>query len=109
MAALTYKQVKITGTDIAATAADAGGDLIPANDRGFLFVKNDSASAITVTVLTPGNTQWGQAQPDVTVSVPAAGYRFIGPLDAALLDPTDKAVKVSYSAVASVVRAAVFI
>ena len=109
MANLSYTQIVFGGTNPTMTAADVAGDNIPVNDRGFLVVTNGSGASINVTLQTPGNTQWGLAQPDVVIAVPAAATRYIGPMQAALMDPTDKAVKVSYSAVASVTRSALFI
>ena len=110
MANLIPKRVKLSGLDPAYTAADAAGDIIPTSDHVFLHVKNAHATvACTVTVLTPGNTQFGVAQPDVTVVVPALGERLIGPLPSDLHDKAFKGVKVTYSVVTSVTRSAITI
>lgn len=107
MANLAYKRITLGGLDPAHVAASAGGDTIPSSDTGYLSVKNGSASAVTVTVITPGLTVFGSAEPDLTVSVPAGGERLIGPMLPGLVDSTVNAVKVTYSAVASVTVSAI--
>lgn len=109
MANLTYTKIATTGTALALTAADVAGDLLAPNDRGYLHVKNGSGVTVTVTVLVPGNTAYGQAQPDVPVSILAGAEKLIGPFPADLYDDTLGACKVTYSAVASVTRQALFI
>lgn len=105
MALLGYQVPTINGTVLAFVAADPAGDRFPVSDRGALLVKNDSAAPITVTVAVPGNTRFGQPQPDVPVTVAAGTTRVIGPFPAELRD-TDGAVHVTYSAAASVSVAA---
>ena len=63
----------------------------------------------TVTVVVPGNTRYGQADPDVTITVPAGGTSLIGPLPRDLADPADGLVHITYSAVTSLTVAAVAI
>lgn len=109
MATLTYRQATIAGTDPALAAASAGGDKVPPNDRGALLVRNGSAASINVTVAVPGNTKYGQAQPDVVVAVPAGADRMVGPFPADLADPIDGLVTITYSAVTTVTVAAVAI
>lgn len=108
MANLAYQQAKVAGTALAFAAASAGGDAVPAADDGILLVNNASGAAVTVTVVVPGNTQWGQAQPDIAVPVAAGSIAAIGPLPFDLADrTTDGLVHVTYSATASVTVAAV--
>lgn len=109
MAALSYARVKLSGTDHALTAADPAGDTIAPHERGFLHVVNGSASPVTVTVVTPGSTEFGVDQPDVDVVVAAGAASLVGPLSGSLVNKTDKAIRVSYSATASVTRAAAYI
>lgn len=109
MAILSFKQATIAGTDPAFVAASAGGDKVIPNDRGALIVRNASAAPITVTVVWPGNSKYGPANPDPTVSVPASGDRVIGPFGPDLADPIDGLIALTYSAVASVTVAAVTI
>lgn len=56
-------------------AAPLATDTVPIGS--ILVVKNASASAVTVTLATPGNLPTGDAYPDKTVSVPASGERWI--------------------------------
>lgn len=109
MATLSFKQATIAGTDPAFVAASAGGDKLIPNDRGALVVRNASASAITVTVAWPGNSKYGPANPDPTVSVPASADRVIGPFGSDLADPIDGLIAITYSAAASVTVAAITI
>lgn len=103
MATLTYQQVSAaTGTAANLVAASAGGDKVLPNDRGALMVRNGSGSPINVTLLVPGNTKWGQAQPDPVIAVAAGATTLIGPLPTDLADPTDGLVAFTYSAVTSV-------
>lgn len=106
MALLGYQAPTITGTALAFVAADAAGDRFPANEHAALLVKNDSAGAITVTIAVPGNTKYGQPQPDVTATVAAGTTRAIGPFPLDLRD-TDGAVHVTYSSATSVTVAAI--
>lgn len=108
MAVLTYVRPALTGTDPAPVAAGASGDVVPAHPAGFLQVTNGSASAVTVTIVTPGKSRFGVLdEPDLTVSVPASGTRLIGPLTADLADDVAGGVQFTYSASASVTVAAV--
>jgi hypothetical protein len=109
MATLNYVQATIAGTDPGLAAASAGGDKVPPNDRGALFVRNGSAASINVTVAVPGNTRYGQANPDVVVAVPAGADRLIGPFPPDLADPIDGLVAITYSAVTTVTVGAVSI
>lgn len=106
MAFLTPQQVTIGGLTPAFTAAGAGGDTCPPDDRVALRVKNGSGSSITVTIVAPGST-WGVAIPDPTVSVPATTGDVLIALPPGLADPATGLVGVSYSATASVTVALV--
>jgi hypothetical protein len=107
MATLPYVQPTIAGTNPAFAAAAGGGDKVAPNDRGYLHYKNGSGSTITVTVVVPGNTRYGQANPDVAVAIPAGADRLIGPFPADLADPTDGLVAITYSGVTSLTVAAI--
>lgn len=107
MATLPYRKVAIAGTNPQLQAAAVGGDKVAPNDHGCLMVRNGSGASITVTVAVPGNTKYGQAEPDVAVSVPAGADRFIGPFGEDLGDrATDGLVAITYSAVTTVTVAA---
>lgn len=106
MALLNPQQVGITGTTPAYGAVAASDTIVP-DDRTFLIVKNGNASPDTVTVVVPG-AAYGQARPDVAVSVPATnGERWIGPMVADLADPTTGLITVNHSVTATVTCALV--
>lgn len=100
MALLTHQAPKLTGTAVTYAAASAGGDTLGRTTNGVLRVKNGGAGAVTVTVVTPGNTQYGQADPDIPVSVAAGAEVAIGPFPDSLA--VDGVISVTYSAVTSV-------
>jgi hypothetical protein len=105
MATLAYQTVKTTGITPTFAAADAAGDKVLPNDRGLFYVKNGGTAAVTLTIATPGNTKYGAAIPDITVSVAAGAEGVIGPFPADLVG-SDGYVDIAYSAVTSVTRAA---
>lgn len=100
MALLTHQAPTLAGTAVTYAAAAAGGDTFGRTAAGVLRVKNGSASSVTVTVVTPGNTKYGQADPDVPVAVAAGAEVAIGPFSDALA--VDGVISVTYSAVTSV-------
>lgn len=110
MALLALQTSKIQGTVLSFGTAGAGGDTFTPGGKT-LIVRNASAAAITVTVVTPGNDKYGQARPDITsVSIPATtGVAVIGPFPDDLADPATNLVTVTYSAAASVTVALVAI
>jgi hypothetical protein len=81
MAALATQEITRAGLAPAYGAAAGGGDDFLPGDKTFIHVKNGGGSAITVTVDTPGKVD-GLDVAQVSVSVPAAGERMIGPLGA---------------------------
>ncbi|MEO5665513.1 MAG: hypothetical protein ABIR39_19785 [Nocardioides sp.] len=106
MALLTPQQVGITGTT-PTYGAVAASDTVTPDDRTFLIVKNAGGSPDTCTVVIPGS-YLGQAIPDVAVTVPATnGERWIGPLNAAAVDPTTGLVTITHSFTTSVTCALV--
>lgn len=108
MATLSYQKARIGGGTVTMAAANGGGDKVAPNPRGALLVHNGDGSSKTVTVVVPGNTKFGQANPDVAVSVPAGADRLIGPFPSDLAGD-DGLVAITYSAVTSVTVAAVSI
>lgn len=62
-------------------------------------------TAITTTVVVPG-TQYGQARPDVAISIGTNSNRIIGPLVADLADPTTGLVTITHSVTTAVTAAA---
>lgn len=97
MALLTRQVVQIGGTAITYQAAAAGGDTFAPADRTELRVRNGHTAAQSVTVVVPGNTRYGQPEPDVTVSVPAGAEYAFGPFPNDLRDPGTGLVTVTYS------------
>lgn len=100
MALLDYQAPTLSGATITYAAATAGGDTLGVTPNGALRVKNGDTAAKTVTVVTPGNTRYGQPQPDIAVPVPAGAEVAVGPFPAALA--VDGVISISYSAVTSV-------
>lgn len=84
MAVLAVASPTLAGTTMTPVAANAGGDSFPNDGLTFLYIKNASGGALTVTfdALGPAAVSPEGAiayNADVTVSVPAAGERLIGP------------------------------
>lgn len=102
MALLSKQQSALAGAVITFGAAAGGGDTIKANERSILLVTNGDSSSHTVTIAIPGNTDFGQAQPDVAVVVAAGVTKAIGPFARGVNDPSDGLVHITYSAVTSV-------
>lgn len=103
MALLATQSIVRAGLAPAYAAASGGGDQFTPDARTYLQVKNASAGAITVTIVTPRNDAYGNAIADNTVSVPATtGDRLIGPFPAdAYADPATGLANVTYSGVTS--------
>lgn len=102
MATLTAQAIGLAGTNPTYASAAAGGDKVSPGDRSFIHVKNGGGSSVTVTLTATASVR-GQTVGNVTVSVPAAGERMVGPLTSDLLaGPTDGLVAVGYSSATSV-------
>lgn len=99
MATFAPIQAKITGQTAAPLDASAGGDKIKANDRAAVLYANTGGGSITITVAVPGNTEFGQAEPDVAIVIAAGTTKLVGPFSAELADPTDRLVHITYSGV----------
>lgn len=107
MATLTAQAVTIGGLNATYAAAGAGGDKVSPGDRVFLHVKNGAASPVTVT-LAANPTPSGLTVTSPTVSVPASGDRFIGPLTKTdFAAASDGLVAITYSSNTSVTVAAI--
>lgn len=106
MATLGTQVIALAGLAPTYAPATGGGDRCEVGDRNFLHVKNGAGSPVTVT-LTATAALRGQAVSNVTVSVPAAGERMIGPLSSDLLqNQTDGLCAIGYSSATSVTVAA---
>ncbi|MFE3386370.1 hypothetical protein [Streptomyces anulatus] len=107
MAILATQTVALGGLAPTYATAAGGGDKVECGDRNFLHVKNGAGSPVTVT-LTATAAVRGQAVGNVTVSVPAAGERMIGPLQPdLLLNQSDGLCAVGYSSATSVTVASI--
>ncbi|RSN65418.1 hypothetical protein DMH01_03305 [Amycolatopsis sp. WAC 04182] len=103
MALIPHTQAQIGGVVLAPTAATAGPDTLRPDDRLLLIVQNGSAGTVAATITVPGNTKYGQAQPDITSANIAAGaLHAFGPFPADLADPADGLVDVDVNPSASV-------
>lgn len=109
MATLATQTIRRSGLAPAYAAATAGGDEFTPTDQTFLHVKNGSAGALTVTVVTPGNAIEDVAIADLAVSIPAAGERMIGPFPGGYFanSAIGGRAAISYSGVTSLTIAAI--
>lgn len=106
MATLTTQVVALSGLAPSYATAAGGGDKCETGERNFLHVKNGAGSPVTVTLTTTALVK-GQSVTNVTVSVPAAGERMIGPLSSDLLrNASDGLCAIGYSSATSVTVAA---
>lgn len=102
MATLATQSVTRAGVAPTYAAAAAGGDRFTPSTDTFLHVKNASAGALTVTVVTPRTDAYGNAIADNAISVPASGERMIGPFPADWYgSTTDGLADITYSGVTS--------
>lgn len=109
MSTLTYQQATIAGTTFTTQAAQVGGDKVAPHPRGFVLVENADASPVTVTIATPGNDKYGQARPDIPITVAASSKKLIGPFPNDLASDVDGLVAITYSGVTSLSVAAVLV
>lgn len=106
MALLAPQDVTRAGLAPAYTAVAAGGDTFTPSKDTILHVKNASAAAVTVTIVTPKQAFDGAEIADTQVSVPAAGERIIGPFPSQhYAKPADGLADITYSAAANVTAA----
>lgn len=78
MATRNATTIAKVGSTMTLASAGAGPDKTPIDTRAFLVVNNAHATlARTVTMVVPGNTELGAANPDHAVSVPALTTKFI--------------------------------
>lgn len=100
---LSVESISRDGLDPTYTAAIADGHAFAHGGDVFIHVKNDDASSKTITIPTP-QTVNSLAVADLTVDVPAAGERMIGPFPKATFAQTDDndLVYIDYSATTSV-------
>jgi hypothetical protein len=103
MAQLAVQSIDRLGLAPGYVAATGGGDTFDPTESPFLHVKNGGGSAITVTVLSPGEIISFVTKTSSGVSVPAGGERMIGSYPAEhFRDATDGLAHITYSGVTSV-------
>lgn len=99
MANLVYQPAQTLGTNLNLVAATAGGDRITPDDRGCLAFRNADTTSVVVTLVTPGNDKYGNARPDIAITVPVGATVLAGPLPGDLADPVDGRVVITYAKV----------
>ncbi len=108
MATLTTQNITRLGITPTYAAAAGGGDRFTPAANTFLHVKNTSAGAITVTIVTPNEAFPNVATADVAVSVPATtGDKMIGPLPYERFAASDGLGDITYSGVTNLTVAIV--
>ncbi len=101
-AEVAVQQIARTGLNPAyIPAVPADGHKFNNTGREFLHVKNGAVSPITVTIQTPGLVD-GLAVAELTVAVPNAGERMIGPFPTNIYNQAGNMVYVDYSSETSV-------
>lgn len=100
MTVLIAQSMPLGGLQPTYAAAAGGGDQAPVGEKLVLHVRNDDASAKTVTVVTPG-TVGGLAIADAAQVIPAGADAFI-PLKSTYRDPATGRAAITYSAATSV-------
>lgn len=107
MATVATQQIGKAGTAPTYSAADAAGDRVTPGQGTFLHVKNASAAAITVTLVTPGTEDGLAIEDRISDSIAASGEDFISLANTKLYrDPADGLAGLTWSATASVTFAA---
>lgn len=90
MAALTTQSIVDAGTKPTFAAA-AASDTAAIDSRTFVVYKNTSGSPVTVTVVVPGNTEYGQPYPDPALVLAATTGELWIPLHKIYDDGTGRA------------------
>ena len=86
MALIAAQKTTLAGTTWTYSAASAADSVVP-NNTGSLHVKNGSGVSTTITIVDPGLTPFGQANPDLVITVGAGVEKTIGPFPATLANP----------------------
>jgi hypothetical protein len=97
VALLTLQQISLPSLTPSYGAVSASDTVANVDDRTFLHVKNAGGSPDTVTIVIPGNDQFGSAIPDPTVSVPATTGDLMIPLNSAMADPATGLITITHS------------
>lgn len=100
MATYTAQAATVAGVTLTQRSA-AAGDKITPDDNLALIITNGSGGSITCTVTVPGNTSYGEANPDPVRTV-AAGATVAFKLQRDWADPSDGLIALAWSATPSV-------
>ena len=103
--AITAQSVPVDAGTPPTYAAPLATDTVPVGS--VLIVKNGGASAVTVTLATPGKLPTGDDYPDKVVSVPAGAERWIPVYQ--LYTNANGVCDVTFSTVTSVTAAAIIV
>lgn len=101
MALLVTKGISLAGQAADLVAASGGGDTLTPGDHVVLEVNNGDGTSTNVTLVTPGNDQFGSPNADLVIAVAAGKRCKIGPIDRRFADPADGKAHISYSKVTS--------
>lgn len=101
MTAIAPQSRLVVGVDLTSfTPTATTGDTFPPGAT--VLISNGSGSSITITVVVPGNDNYGSARPDYTKSCANGAVTALGPFPLDLADPSTGLVTVICSAVSSV-------
>ena len=104
MALVSPQVPNVQGTAITYSTPTTSETFVPGNNIYYIVIT--VGTAITTTVVVPGST-YGQARPDIAISIGTNQVRVIGPLVADLADPTTGVVTITHSVTTAVTAAAV--
>jgi hypothetical protein len=106
VADLVVQETDKSGISPSFSAADSAGDTFTNTGNTVFYVKNASASQITITIdsLIPCNQGYYH---DLSVNVAAGGEQMIGPFDQKRFNDEQEKVSAAYSAVSSITVAAI--
>lgn len=113
MADLTKQLVTVDGVEPTFTAAGGGGsgagtdDIVDNDGKTLLFVKNDNAGTVTVTITSQTTSLdvagYGSATfANVSEAIPTGEERVFGPFKKSRFDDADENVVISYDEISSV-------
>ncbi len=105
MATNTAQAITVAGVTLTPLNA-ASGDKITPDDNLALIIMNGSGSSVTCTAAVPGNTLYGEPNPDPQRTIPD-GDTVAFKLDRSWADPADGLIHLTWSATSSVTYYAV--
>lgn len=100
MATYTAEAASVTGTALTSRSAASGDKITPA-DNLMLIVTNGSEADVDLTVAVPGNTNYGQPNPDVVSTIAPDATEAIALLKE-WADPSDGLIALTWESTGSV-------